>query len=381
MKNVAIVYHFFAHYRHGIIQELCLNSAINYIFVGDLKDPLNSGIKSANVIPSDHFIFAPCYHWRSVLIQKGLLRLALKKDIGTIIFLGDPHYLVTWISAALARICKKRVLYWTHGWTRDERNGKDKVRCLYYAIAHGLLLYGDHAKKLASRRGFRPENLYVIGNSLDYENQKKSRHRVTPAITGYVRSKLFEVPQRPMLICSCRLRKKKRLDLLLDAMVILEKAGTPMNLLLVGDGPEKSRLEAIVAENNLAVKLLGACYEEDLLSVLTMAADLTVAPGEVGLTAMQSMAYGTPVITHDDKENQGPEWEAIVPGKTGDFFLRDNSNDLARVISRWLNTRKTREQVRSACYEIIEKKYNPKVQRLAIERAVHGLPPTGWNMP
>ncbi len=65
--------------------------------------------------------------------------------------------------------------------------------------------------------------------------------------------------------------------------------------------------------------LYGACYDEEIIGELIFNAQLCVSPGNVGLTAMHSLVYGTPVITHNNFSNQSPEFEAIIDGKTGSF--------------------------------------------------------------
>ena len=105
-----------------------------------------------------------------------------------------------------------------------------------------------------------------------------------------------------------------------------------------------------------------------------MSANLTVSPGQVGLTAMHSLAYGTPVITHDDPAHQMPEWEAIVPGKTGDLFKRGDALDLAATIRKWCVNPWPDDDVRSQCMAVIEQHYNPQFQQQVINRAVAGLP-------
>src|SRR5439155_1448825 len=105
-----------------------------------------------------------------------------------------------------------------------------------------------------------------------------------------------------------------------------------INVLLVGDGPEKESLQSMAARLRIPVKFFGACYDEATLARLTMVAHVTVSPGKIGLTAMQSLAYGTPVITHDDHTAQGPEWEAILPGRTGALFHAGDVRHLASVI-------------------------------------------------
>ena len=44
-----------------------------------------------------------------------------------------------------------------------------------------------------------------------------------------------------------------------------------------------------------------------------------VSPGNVGLTAIHSLSYGTPVLTHNNFNNQMPEVESIQPGFNGYF--------------------------------------------------------------
>ena len=147
-----------------------------------------------------------------------------------------------------------------------------------------------------------------------------------------------------------------------------------MNLLLVGDGPERPVLEATSSDRNLSVRFLGPCYDEETLAGLFMAADVTVAPGNVGLTAIHSLGYGTPVITHNDWEHQGPEWEAIEPGSTGAFFQYGDSKDLTRAIREWIALEIPRGQIRAQCHRVIDRFYNPAFQRSVIDRAVSGLP-------
>ena len=91
-------------------------------------------------------------------------------------------------------------------------------------------------------------------------------------------------------------------------------------------------------------------------------ADLCISPGNVGLTAIHSMMFGTPVITHKDFPMQMPEFEAIIPGITGNFFERDNVQSLTLAITNWFEKAPNRDVVRLECYKMIDEKYNPYVQ-------------------
>ena len=90
--------------------------------------------------------------------------------------------------------------------------------------------------------------------------------------------------------------------------------------------------------------------------------DVLVSPGEVGLTAIHSMTYGTPVITHNNFSCQMPEHEVIIPGITGEFFDYDNPiNSMSKLIPRFYGKRSFYSK---NCKEIIRKKYNPNNQLL-----------------
>jgi glycosyltransferase involved in cell wall biosynthesis len=375
MKRVAVVYPYFAHYREAILKALLASRQNDYVLAGGLRDPYKSNIRAWVPAYSPQYAETSCrVILGRYLLQNGVLKLALRRDIQTIIFIGDAQHLTTWLAASVAKLSGKRVLFWTHGWTRPETGAKSFIRCAFYHLADGLLLYGNWAKQYGITKGFNADNLYVVYNSLDYENQKAIRQMVTDGELLKVRSALFEHPERPMLICTSRLTKVRGLGLLLDALSILQQKGQPMNLLLVGDGPEKSNLIQQAQDQGLTVKFYGECYEEQVLARLIMAANVTVAPGAVGLTAMHSLAYGTPVITHNDLEHQMPEWEAICEGYNGGFFKRDDSDDLANAILKWTKNGFTGSRMRANCFSLIEKYYNSRYQSEVIDAAVVGKP-------
>ena len=371
--RVAVIYHFFAHYRSAIMRELLDCKDIDYFLVGDRLDPDHS-IEPWQP-PGDKLWLAPCTKITSTLLwQKGLVRLALRRDIDVAIFLGNVNFLSTWVAAILSRLMRKRVLFWTHGWIRKERGIKGTIRNLFYRLAHGLLLYGGRAKTIGVQNGFSADTLYVVYNSLDLQTQTKIRTQVTHDRLRHIRKALFPNSNAPVLICTGRLTKSKDFGLLLSAMSQLQEQGFETCLLLVGEGPEREPLTRMAKDLRLIVHFYGACYDEKLLAELIMSANLTASPGQVGLTAMHSLAYGTPVVTHDDPSSQMPEWEAIVPGKTGDLFKRGDALDLAATIRKWCVNPWPDDDVRSQCMAVIEQHYNPQFQQQVINRAVAGLP-------
>ena len=172
-----------------------------------------------------------------------------------------------------------------------------------------------------------------------------------------------------------RLTEEKQLGLLVQALVQL---GEPVNLLFVGEGPEIESLQAMCHELGLSerTKFMGACHDEEKLAEYFSTADLCVSPGNVGLLAMHSLVYGTPLITHDDPTHQGPEFEAVIEGRTGGFFQRGNVESLAEKIQEWLERNEAeREPVKQDCMAVIDRFYTPKRQCAVFKAVLDGQVP------
>ncbi len=95
-------------------------------------------------------------------------------------------------------------------------------------------------------------------------------------------------------------------------------------------------------------------------------------PGNVGLTAIHALSFGCPIITHNNFAYQNPEFEAIIPGITGDFFEMDNAKDLKNKIEMW--TQKdviSRNKTRIEAFKEIDRKWNINYQIKIIKEAVN----------
>jgi glycosyltransferase involved in cell wall biosynthesis len=144
-------------------------------------------------------------------------------------------------------------------------------------------------------------------------------------------------------------------------------------LTFIGDGVQRANLEVLVKEKQLEdqVWFYGACYDEKVNAELIYNADLCVAPGNVGLTAMHTMVFGCPVVTHDDFTMQMPEFESIKPGITGDFFKYGNEEELCKTIENWFeNKNYNRETIRKACYDEIDSSWTPDFQIKVIKDVI-----------
>lgn len=117
-----------------------------------------------------------------------------------------------------------------------------------------------------------------------------------------------------ILVHTSNFRKVKRVD---DVMSIFEKVNqvVPSKLLMIGDGPERQRMEELCRQMNLCteIRFLG---KQDAIEELLAVADLFIMPSEsesFGLAALEAMACQLPVIS----SNSGGLPELNINGVTG----------------------------------------------------------------
>ena len=153
--------------------------------------------------------------------------------------------------------------------------------------------------------------------------------------------------------------------MLLNAVAKLKRRGEPVNLTFVGNGVERHNMEDRVIELGIKdqVWFYGACYDEKTNAELSLMQIYAYHRGNIGLTAIHVLMFGSPAITNDDFDHQMPEFEAIKDRESGAFFNAGNSTSLADAISYWFFSHRTdRETVRQACYKEIDTKWNPHNQ-------------------
>lgn len=382
VKSVAIIYPYFAHYRLPVLQELMKSNEINYTLISDSDSgfdvkTINPALANKNIEDGGlrwKFVANKWFLPNTILWQRGLLSLLKHNNFDSVIFLGNAYYLSTWAAIIYLKYKEKKIFLWTHGVTNNKKNFKWYFRKSFYSLGNGLLLYENNAKDVMIKHGFSENKLHVIYNSLDYKQQLKYRHKIDHDLIFRTKQELFENNSLPYIVFVGRLTPQKKLYMIVEAIKLLFENNIKVNTLFVGKGEAKTELENLVLRYGLQdyFNFYGPCFEEEQLSRLIGSADICVSPGNVGLTAMTALGYGTPVISHDDFNHQMPEYQAIKPNINGDLFRRGSIKDLANKISKWLSTKgmSPREEIQKKCFEVIDTKYNPKNQATLINEII-----------
>lgn len=168
----------------------------------------------------------------------------------------------------------------------------------------------DYASDLTNRR------IAIIPNGIDLKKYQ------TPV-------KAAEAAPRNVLFVG-RLEKRKGVVFLLRAMRALQAAQPDIELRIVGDGPDRAKLETMTAELGIHSKFYGRVSETDKLRLLHEAT-VFCSPARYGesfgIVLLEAMAAGVPTVAGDN-----PGYVAVMkdtgmlsianPQNTADFARR-----------------------------------------------------------
>jgi glycosyltransferase involved in cell wall biosynthesis len=167
----------------------------------------------------------------------------------------------------------------------------------------------------------------------------------------------------PVIFAVSRLQKLKRLDLLVEAMALVKDRG--LRAVIVGDGPERESLAALVRERGLdhRVSLLGAAGEEAVLAEYASCLAVFFCPRQedYGLVTVEAFASRKAVLTSLD--SGGPA-ELVRDGATG-FVAAPEPAALAEKIDRLASDRRLAEEMGKRAFA--------QVSEMTWERAVAAL--------
>ena len=133
--------------------------------------------------------------------------------------------------------------------------------------------------------------------------------------------------QRPLVVATGRLSPVKRFHLVLEAVLAARRAVPDVELVIVGEGPERALLEAWIERHDASqwARLAGRVPLDDLVDTYRRAwlvVSASLAEGW-GMTLTEGGACGTPAVATDVVGHRG----AVVDGVTG--VLVPGPQDLA----------------------------------------------------
>lgn len=255
--------------------------------------------------------------------QKGLLEWLKKENPDALIVEANPRYLSTPAAVYWVQKQNKPVIGWGLG-SPPASGLRKKRRARFINQFDAMISYSQRGADEYATLGFPHEKIYVAHNS------------VSPAPSHPLPNRPSTFDVQPNILFIGRLQARKRVDYLIRACAKIQN----LKLIIVGDGPERTPLEALAKEIYPSAVFIGAKHGSELKPYFEEA-DIFVLPGTGGLAVQEAMSYGLPVIvaqgdgTQDDLVRKENGWQ--IPPDDFDSLvstMKDALSDVARL--RWM---------------------------------------------
>jgi phosphatidylinositol alpha-mannosyltransferase len=166
-----------------------------------------------------------------------------------------------------------------------------------------------------------PGDYEVIPNAIDIARFSSSTPRATSMPAG-----------RPYVLYVGRLEPRKGVERLLDAMRMVQRQVPCAQLVIVGDGPDRARLESHARELHVDAIFAGRVSDADLPGFYH-AADVVCSPAlrdeSFGIVLLEAMAAGRPIVA----TNIAGYAELLDPAGCARLVDPDDATSLGREIS------------------------------------------------
>jgi glycosyltransferase involved in cell wall biosynthesis len=314
--RVALVQRFVPHYNLVFYRKLLALSRYDWEFIyGEHPGGGESGLAT------DAPRILPTRPIRNIAIgktlwQRGVSRWLREQRYDAVVFeLGWQILSNIWLCRTAHQL-GTAVVPWTKGIAESGRPRPAWRRRLERAFASqcdALLVYGRVSAEYFEAYGYPSERIFVAQNTVD----------VRAIVAGIPADRARAAELREKLGLKGvrvighlgRLVPQKQVDWIIEAFAKERRAGLDAHLVIAGDGPERTALEALAARTGAgeAIHFCGRVAEADVGGYFQLF-DVFVSAFSAGLAILEAMAHGKiSLITPEAR----PETELVKDGATG----------------------------------------------------------------
>ena len=226
-----------------------------------------------------------------------------------------------WIAARIAGVA---VICVSRGWTghtRKVRLNEALDRFALRLMRHVVCVSEGQALKVR-RAGVPADRVRVIRNAID-----ASRFTGVDAGGRLALQCLFATPRTLIVVAVGRLSPEKGFDRLIEAAGIVAGEVPSVGFVLIGDGPDRAALEALVGASGLQGSVVFAGFRSDVDRLVQGADALAQSSYTEGLpnVVLEACAAGIPVVATD----VGGTGEVVQDGVNGYLVPPGDSSALA----------------------------------------------------
>ncbi|WP_313927398.1 glycosyltransferase [Pseudoxanthomonas sp.] len=235
------------------------------------------------------------------------------------------NFVPSYYAAAATRFARRRPVLVNTCHNMGGRLGNRRLRWLYqWSLAHSrriAMVGGKVRDHLLSRKLVPAARSSVVMNGIPVDHFRRS-----PAIRAEIREELGIPPQAVVVGTVGRLVELKNQRLLLDAVAQLAPSHPDVVVVLAGDGPLRSELEAFARQCGIAGRVVFTGSRKDIPALLA-AFDIFTLPSRtegLSIALLEACAAGLAVIATDVGGNS----EIVRDGATGYLVPSDDAVSL-----------------------------------------------------
>lgn len=223
--------------------------------------------------------------------------------------------------------------------------------------ASKIITPSDYLKSIVKQWGVDEKNIKVVYNSIKELRDLKSKEKL--------REK-YKISNKTILSIS-RLVEWKGFDTLIELMPEILKIDPEYRLLIIGDGPDKDKLQKAIEKVNLGdkVKLLPRVDHDTVLNYLKACDLFILNTGYEGLSHLiiEAMQVGIPVLT----SNIGGNPELIQNNETGILFEYNNRESILNAIKASKDTENVNKMIKNS-QNLVKEKFSKAEMIKKIEK-------------
>jgi len=163
-------------------------------------------------------------------------------------------------------------------------------------------------------------------------------------------------PGRRIAVGVGRLEPVKGFDIAIEAFGQIAPIIEDLDLIIVGDGPQREALSRRISDLGLAKRILLVGFKSNIQTYLSHADVLVMPSRHEGLpfVLLEAMLCGTPVIA----AKTGGLTETITHGTTGLLFRAGDSEDLARSLQELLGNEGLKSRLAEEARKMVTQSYS-----------------------
>ena len=204
-----------------------------------------------------------------------------------------------------------------------------KLQVLVVKSADAIITPSEYLKDIVVGWGASKNSIRVIYNAVS----------IPPVDFSKEEAKKQLGIQGALIVSAGRLVPWKGFEVLIRAMPVFLAKTQNLKLFIIGDGPEREKLEQLVRDFDLKKKvfLIGALSRDQLMLYLKAADIFVLNTGYEGFShqVIEAMGLGVPIATTDAGGNK----EIIINGKDGFLFKFNDLEDMILKVGELLKNK------------------------------------------